>query len=184
MEQCSIAHNRCILEHNPLTPKWLAGSILIVQEEILFFPTFYLLIVLTLSTITPRQLCSPRDSRMINHAVVRMVSKTRFFPTTVAQKLLHSSSVLETTSRKTIPQPTVVLSMKILGNPKKSSVNPKCVCRSCWWLSPSLHLHTGSSVFVANPTSSSLSFSMLDSLGVTRCTSYYSISFDVCSHNS
>ena len=60
------------------------------------------LITHTFSTITPMQLRLSRDLRVINHAVVRIVSKTHFFPAVVAQKLLHSCSVLETASRTSL----------------------------------------------------------------------------------
>ena len=50
----------------------------------------------------PTQLCSSRDLRVINHAMVRIVSKTHFFPAVIAQKLLHSCSVLETASRTSL----------------------------------------------------------------------------------
>ena len=65
------------------------------------------LITHTFNAITPTQLRSSRDLRVINHAVVRIVSKTidsktHFFPTVIAQKLLHSCSVLETAYRTSL----------------------------------------------------------------------------------
>ena len=74
------------------------------ESSISFNPLkiFKRLIMHTFSTITPTQLRSSRDLRVINHAVVRIVSKTHFFPAVIAQKLLHSCSVLETASRTSL----------------------------------------------------------------------------------
>ena len=63
-----------------------------------------------------------------------------------------------------IIQPTVVSFVMILKNPKTTFVI-LCGCLSCWWLC-SLPSHTGSSISVANSTSSTVSFSVLDTSGV------------------
>ena len=73
------------------------------QNILLTFKIHKRLITHTFSTITPTQLRSSRDLRVINHAVVRIVSKTHIFsPAVIAQKLLHSCSVLETASRTSL----------------------------------------------------------------------------------
>ena len=83
----------------------------------------------TFNTITPTQLRSSRDLRVINHAVVRKVSKTHFSPAVIAQKLLHSCSVLETASRTSLR--LIQLTVVSCDDSEKSKVNN----RNSVWMS-------------------------------------------------
>ena len=69
------------------------------------------------------------------------------------------------TGLKTVFQPTEIFFVKTLRNPERTSVIP-CGFHSCWWLSSSLPSYTGSSIFIADFKSSSVSFSILDTSDV------------------